>query len=83
MTRDEHLAWAKKRALEYLDAGDPSQAFTSMLSDLGKHPDTENHVGVRICTMPKLLTQRESIITAQETRTKNVANINRNNERER
>ena len=38
MTRDEHLAWAKKRALLYLDRGDLKEAFTSMGSDLSKHP---------------------------------------------
>jgi hypothetical protein len=36
-TRDEHLAWAKQRALEYLDAGDLSSAVASMGSDLKKH----------------------------------------------
>lgn len=45
MTRDEHLEWCKKRALEYLDAGDLNNAFTSMLSDLNKHPELENHPG--------------------------------------
>jgi hypothetical protein len=39
-TRDEHLAWCKARALEYLDHGDLAQAVTSMTSDLGKHPET-------------------------------------------
>jgi len=39
MTRDEHLAWSKQRALEYLDAGDLANAFTSMASDLSKHPE--------------------------------------------
>jgi len=39
MTRDEHLAWAKRRALKYLDAGDLLEAFTSMGSDLHKHAD--------------------------------------------
>jgi hypothetical protein len=39
MTRDEHLAWAKARALEYLDRGDIREAVASMLSDLSKHPD--------------------------------------------
>ena len=48
MTQDEHLEWAKKRALEYLDAGDPQNAFTSMMSDLSKHPDLKNHAGIRI-----------------------------------
>lgn len=45
MTRAEHIAWCKERALEYLDAGDIQNAFVSMLSDLRKHPDTENHPG--------------------------------------
>lgn len=39
MTREEHLAWAKERALEYVDAGDLSQAFASLTSDLGKHDE--------------------------------------------
>jgi hypothetical protein len=34
MTRDEHLEWAKKRALEYLDRGDVTNAITSMASDV-------------------------------------------------
>ena len=42
MTRAEHLEWCKKRALEYVDHGDCLNAMTSMLSDLGKHPDTKN-----------------------------------------
>jgi hypothetical protein len=37
-TRDEHLAWAKARALEYLDQGDVRRAVTSIMSDLTKHP---------------------------------------------
>ena len=39
MTRDEHLAWCKQRALEYVDHGDLVQAVTSMGSDLDKHPE--------------------------------------------
>ena len=42
MTRDEHLAWCKRRALEYVDAGDLTNAVASMGSDLKKHPDTDN-----------------------------------------
>lgn len=38
--RAEHLAWCKQRALEYLDAGDLSNAVASMGSDLNKHPQT-------------------------------------------
>jgi hypothetical protein len=44
-TREEHLAWAKERALAYLPA-DPQQAFDSIVSDLGKHPETEGHRGL-------------------------------------
>jgi hypothetical protein len=40
MTRAEHLAWCKERALEYLDMGDRVNAMASMISDLGKHPET-------------------------------------------
>lgn len=40
MTREEHLAWCKERALEYLDRGEIKEAVTSMLSDLGKHEET-------------------------------------------
>ena len=47
MTREEHLEWCKKRALEFLPQ-DPVQGFTSMFSDLAKHPELENHVGIRI-----------------------------------
>ena len=50
MTREEHLEWAKMRALEYLDVGDTKQAFTSMMSDLSKHPELKNHAGMRIGT---------------------------------
>jgi hypothetical protein len=42
MTRDEHLAFCKARALEYLDAGDLGNALASMGSDLSKHPETQN-----------------------------------------
>jgi len=51
MTRDEHLEWCKERALAYVDAGDLTQAFTSMASDLKKHPETENHAGIQLGMM--------------------------------
>jgi hypothetical protein len=46
MTRAEHMAWAKQRALEYVDRGEGLNAIASMLSDLGKHPDTERSCGM-------------------------------------
>ena len=47
-TRAEHLAWCKERALAYVDAGDLRNALASMVSDLRKHPDTEDHAGVEL-----------------------------------
>lgn len=43
MTREEHLRWCKDRALEYVNKGELQEAFTSMSSDLMKHPETVSH----------------------------------------
>ncbi len=51
MTRAEHLQWCKTRAIEYVNAGDNQQAFASMASDLGKHPETQGHVGLELGMM--------------------------------
>ena len=40
MTRTEHLAWCKKRALELVREGDLAGAVASMTSDMGKHEGT-------------------------------------------
>jgi len=45
------LAWCKQRALEYADRGDAEQAFNSMASDLGKHPETRCHIGIQLGSM--------------------------------
>lgn len=50
-TRAEHLAWCKQRALEYVDAGDLQNAYASMASDLGKHPETAGHPGIELGMM--------------------------------
>jgi hypothetical protein len=42
MTRDEHLEWCKRRAREYLDRGDVTNAIASMGSDLMKHEELKN-----------------------------------------
>jgi len=39
-TREEHLAWCKQRALEYIDRGDIQNGITSMMSDMNKHEET-------------------------------------------
>lgn len=36
MTRAEHIAWAKDRALEFVELGNLPLAVSSMISDLGK-----------------------------------------------
>lgn len=51
MTRAEHLAWCKERALEYCDSGDATNAWASMASDLSKHPETERHAGLQLGMM--------------------------------
>ena len=48
MNRNEHLQWCKNRALEYVEAGELTEAFTSMISDLRKHPETVNHPGINL-----------------------------------
>jgi len=65
MTRQEHLQWCKNRALDYVNAGDLSDALASMLSDLGKHPETApsaqscGPLGVMLMMSGKLSTQEE------------------------
>ena len=40
-TRQEHLEWCKQRAFAEIDfTKDPKQAIISMMSDLRKHPET-------------------------------------------
>ena len=47
MTWEEHLAWSKERALKFLP-DDPVQAFASMASDLDKHEEGRNHIGIKM-----------------------------------
>jgi hypothetical protein len=47
-TREEHLAWAKARALEYVERGEWADALGNMISDLKNHPELENHVGIQL-----------------------------------
>lgn len=45
MTREQHLDWCKKRALEYVDKGDLVNGVTSMISDMNKHDETRMDPG--------------------------------------
>lgn len=51
ITRAEHLAWCKQRALAYCDMGDLPQAYASMTSDLGNHPETIGHSAIPLGMM--------------------------------
>lgn len=55
VSRADHLAWCKTRAMEYVENGDTQQAFSSMGSDLRKHPETKDHIGIEL-GMLQLLT---------------------------
>jgi hypothetical protein len=39
-SRQEHVQWAKQRAMDYLSQGDWQNAMASLASDLTKHPET-------------------------------------------
>ena len=54
ISRTEHLAWCKQRALEYLP-DDPQQAMTSIISDLRKHSETQDHCGIEMGMMHMML----------------------------
>jgi len=64
MTRDEHLAWCKKRALEYVDQGNPVEGVTSMLSDIRKHPETASEtltaLGMQLMMIGSLSSPQEA-----------------------
>lgn len=41
MNAREHFAWARERAMEYVEMGDGPMAMASFTSDLAKHKGTE------------------------------------------
>jgi hypothetical protein len=47
MDRAEHLQWCKDRAIELLDLGEYANSIASMVLDLRKHPDTQNHPALK------------------------------------
>jgi hypothetical protein len=62
-TRAEHVEWAKRRALEYVDLGLLDDAWASLVSDLQNHPQTRDHsgigLGMRLLIAEKLSTAGE------------------------
>lgn len=51
MTRSEHMQWCKDRANDEIDRGNIQEGFMSMVSDLGKHPETQGHIGIELGMM--------------------------------
>lgn len=51
MTRTEHLAWCKERALAYVEKGDLTNALASMSSDVRKHPETDTRTAAVLLSM--------------------------------
>ena len=66
MTRTEHLAWCKERALEYVDNNDLKQAFNSIMSDLGKHPETQSHMGIEMGLLMRMRGKLNSLEQMRE-----------------
>jgi len=60
MTREQHLAWCKERAIEYAEKGAVQDAFASMASDLNKHPETQDHAGIQLGMMMLMAGQLSS-----------------------
>lgn len=57
MTRAEHIAWCKQRAIAEMDySKDPKQGIISMMSDIRKHPETNSPLLSALC-MAELLGQ--------------------------
>ena len=54
MNRQEHLDWAKKRALEYVEQGDFDNALASMTSDLGKHDELRDRPAIMLGLMQQM-----------------------------
>jgi hypothetical protein len=63
MTREQHVAWCKQRALECVDQGDTATALASVMSDLTKHEGTADHaaieLGMMLAMSGHLSTERE------------------------
>lgn len=64
-TRADHLAWCKSRAQRYVEQGDLINAFTSLVSALRKHPETEDHAALELGMM---LMMNGHLATAQKMR---------------
>ncbi len=56
MSRSEHIAWCKQRAIEEMNySKDPKRGIVSMMSDLRKHPETNGDGLQTLCVRELLL----------------------------
>lgn len=46
MNRKDHLQWCKDRAIDELEHGGIKEAVASMVSDMGKHEELRDHLGL-------------------------------------
>lgn len=53
MTRADHIAWTRQRALAELDGtlAGRANALASLTSDLSKHPDTAGHCAAPLAVL--------------------------------
>jgi len=51
MKRNEHLKWAKDRAIKHLEIDEVMHAWMSFLSDMRKHDELKDHVALELGTM--------------------------------
>lgn len=51
MTREEHLAWAKERALAEMEYGGPEQGLASIFNDMRSHHELRNHAAIELGAM--------------------------------
>lgn len=65
-TREEHLAWCKQRALEYIDKGDINEGIASMMSDMNKHDETRSPALQQLAAMMLLTGQLNSVHEARK-----------------
>jgi hypothetical protein len=65
-TREEHLAWCKQRALEYIDRGEIQEGITSMMSDMNKHEETRAPALDKLALMMLMSGQLNSVHEARK-----------------
>lgn len=58
-TRSEHVQFCKDRAMEYFNRGDLLEAVTSMMSDMGKHPETKSSTSGALAALGLMAAQQE------------------------